>query len=103
MNDKVLSLLGLAAKSKNLVSGGFMTEKTVKAGKAFLVIISREASDNTKKMFTNMCRFYKVPLYFYGTAEQLGHSIGKEYRVSIALTDEGLAKNLIGKLECKES
>ena len=47
-------MLGLATRSGNLVSGEFMTEKAVKGRKAFLVIVSREASDNTKKKFTNM-------------------------------------------------
>ena len=53
--DKVLSLLGLAARGRNLVSGEFMTENTVKEGKASLVMVGTDASDNTKKMFTNMC------------------------------------------------
>ena len=49
--DKVLSLLGLAARGRNLVSGEFSTEKAVKEGKAALVIVSTDASDNTKKLF----------------------------------------------------
>lgn len=49
-----------------------MTEKAVKEGRAFLVLVSEEASDNTRKMFTNMCTYYKVPLYFFGTKEELG-------------------------------
>ena len=53
--DKVLSLLGLCARGGNLVSGEFSTEKAVKSGKAALVIVGADASDNTKKMFTNMC------------------------------------------------
>ena len=100
MNNKILSLLGLATRSGNLVSGEFMTEKAVKERKAFLVVVSSEASGNTKKKFTNMCSFYEVPLYFYGTMEALGHSIGKEFRASIAVTDEGFAMNIINKLEC---
>ena len=39
-----------------------------------------------------MCEFYKVPAYFYGTKEGLGHFMGKEFRASMAVTDEGLAK-----------
>ena len=64
----------------------------MKEGKAKLVVVSDEASDNTKKMFRNMCDFYKVPAYFYGTKEGLGHFMGKEFRASMAVTDEGLAK-----------
>ena len=99
-NDRILSLLGLAIKSGNLVSCEFMTEKAVKGRKAHLVIVSEEASDNTKKKFSNMCSFYEVPLYFYETMEELGHCIGKTFRASLAVTSEGLAKSIISKLEC---
>ena len=54
-NDKVLSMLGIAAKSGNVVSGEFSTEKAVKTGHAYLVIVSEEASDNTRKSFMT-CR-----------------------------------------------
>ena len=90
--NKILSLLGLATRSRNVVSGEFMTEKAVKNYSAELVIVAEDASDNTKKMFRNMCDFYKVPAYFYGTKEELGHFMGKEFRASMAVTDEGLAK-----------
>ena len=99
MNDKILSLLGLAAKGRNLVSGEFSTEKAVKSGAAALVIVSSEASDNTRKMFTNMCTFYKTPIHFYGSKEALGKAIGKEMRASVAVTDQGMAENIIKRLE----
>ena len=90
--DKILSTISLATKAGKTVSGEFSVEKAVKEGKARLVVVALEASDNTKKMFRNMCEFYKVPVYFYGTKEGLGHFMGKEFRVSMAVTDEGLAK-----------
>lgn len=99
MNDKILSLLGLAARGRNLVSGEFSTEKAVKEGKAALVIVGGDASDNTRKMFTNMCSFYKTPIYFYGSKEKLGKAIGKEMRASVAVTDPGIAANIIKHLE----
>lgn len=85
-------MLGIAAKSGNVASGEFSTEQAVKKGKAYLVIVSEEASDNTKKMFTNMTEFYEVPMYVYGTKEDLGRCIGKQFRASLAITDENLAK-----------
>lgn len=91
-------MLGIAAKSRSVVSGEFATEKAVKTGKAFLVIVSEEASDNTKEMFTNMTSFYEVPIYFYGSKEDLGRCIGKQFRASLAVTDENLAKAVESKL-----
>ncbi len=76
-----------------------MTETKVKRGEAVLVIVGEDASENTKKMFRNMCEFYRVPLFFYGTKEELGHALGKEMRASLAVTDEGFAKSLKKMLE----
>lgn len=98
MVDRVLSMLGIAAKSGNVVSGEFSTEKAVKTGNAFLVIVSEEASEHTKKAFKNMTEFYEVPIYFYGTKEALGRAIGKEFRASLAVCDENLASAVEKKL-----
>lgn len=42
-----------------------------------------------------MCTYYKVPLYFFGSREELGTACGKELRVSAAIEDEGLADSAI--------
>lgn len=97
--DKILSMLGLAARAGKIASGEFSTEKAVKSQRAFLVVVSVEASENTKKMFRNMCVFYQVPMYLYAPKEALGHAIGKKYRASLAVLDEGFAASLIEKLE----
>lgn len=90
--SKAFSYIGLGVKSANVVCGEFMTEKAVKEGKACLVIIAEDCSDNTKKKFTNMCDFYEVPLYVFATKEELGHAMGKEMRASLAFIDQGLAR-----------
>ena len=100
--DKILSMLGLAEKAGKLASGEFSTEKAVKSHQAFLVVVAQDASDNTKKMFRNMCTFYEVPFYTYATKEDLGHHIGKQYRASLAVLDEGFAKSLEEKLKMLE-
>lgn len=95
-------MLGIAAKSGNVVSGEFSTEKAVKTGHAYLVIVSEEASANTNKMFTNMTSFYEVPMYVFGTKDELGRCIGKQFRASLAITDENLANAVEQKLlACK--
>ena len=92
--DKVLSMLGLAERSRNVVSGGFATEQAVKSGKAGLVIIAEDASGNTRKKYSNMCDFYKVPCAIHGTKDVLGHSMGKGERSVLAVTDEGFANSI---------
>ena len=97
--DKVLSMLGIAAKSGSVVSGEFSTEKAVKEGRAYLVIVAGDSSDNTKKMFSNMTDFYEVPMYIYSDKETLGHCIGKEFRASLAIVNVGLAHSVEDKLK----
>ena len=89
--QKILNLIGLATKAGKIASGEFMTEKAVKEHKAALVVVAGDASDNTKKMFTNMCTYYNVPIYFFGVKDDLGHAMGKEFRASLAVFDKGLA------------
>lgn len=100
--DKVLSLVGLATKAGKTVSGEFSTEKEVKTGRASFVIVAEDASENTKKKFKNMCRFYKVPISVYKDKEALGHAMGKEFRASLAILDEGFSKGIAKQLKAMD-
>lgn len=92
MPNRIYSAIGLATKAGKTESGEFCTEKAVKSGRAFLVIMAEDSSDNTKKKFQNMCTYYEVSCVIYGTKGDLGHAMGKEFRASMAVTDEGFAK-----------
>ena len=92
--SKALSLIGLATKAGKTVSGEFSTEKEVKSKRAALVIVADDASDNTKKKFKNMCDYYHVPICFYRDKDTLGHAMGKQFRASLAMLDEGFAKGI---------
>ena len=94
--NKVFSMIGLATRARKVVSGEFSTEKSVKSGRSHMVIVSEE--DNTKKMFTNMCTHYKVPIYLFGTKEELGHAMGQEFRASLSVEDAGFAKTLASRM-----
>ena len=97
-NNKVLSLVGLATKAGKTVRGEFSTEKSVKSGKSFLVIVADDASENTKKKFRNMCEFYDVPVYFLSDKETVGRAMGKEFRASLSIQDENFAKAILNEL-----
>ena len=83
MNDKVISLLGLAERAGKIASG------------------AEDASDNTKKKFSDMCKYYQVPFACYSQKELLGHGIGKEFRASLAVLDGGFAKAIEKQLDNK--
>lgn len=87
-------MVGLATRAGKTVAGEFSVEKAVKKQKAKLVIVSREASDNTKKLFINKCRYYDIPVFVYGSKEELGNATGNANRASIAILDEGFSKSI---------
>lgn len=97
--NRALQLLSLAQRAGKVASGEFKTEETVKSGQAYLVIIASDASDNTKKKFSNMCDFYQVPIMIYSDKEEIGHYIGKEFRASVAVTDKGLSDKILSEVE----
>ncbi len=99
--NKALSMISLATKAGKTVSGEFCTEKEVKCGRAELVIVADDASENTKKKFQNMCEFYEVPIYFYGDKDTLGHAMGKEFRASLAVLDHGFAKGIVKQIDAQ--
>ena len=92
--QRMLNMLGLARRAGQVVSGEFFTEKAVKTGKACLVMVASDASDNTKKMFRDMCAWYHVPIRIAADKESLGHAIGQQMRASLAVTDENFARTL---------
>ncbi len=94
MNDRFLSMLGLATRAFKLLSGEFSTEKAIKSRKAKLVLVAGDASENTKKLFLDKCKFYKIKIYICSNKEKLGKAIGKSERSSIAIMDNNFATNI---------
>jgi len=99
MTNKTLGFLGLIAKAGALAYGTFATEKTVKSGKAYLVLIANDASENTKKDICNLCDGHEVPYRIWMNKEQLGTYVGKGERTVLAVTNEGFADALVKKID----
>ena len=92
-------MLSIAAKAGKIASGGFLTEKAIQEGSAQLVIISESASNNTRKKFMDKCQFYHIPYYIIFDSQLLGNQIGKQERTVLAVTDQGLAKQIADRIE----
>lgn len=88
-------------KAGKLVSGEFQVEKAVKEMKAHLVVIAEDASENTRKHFSDMCQFRQIPIRFFGKKEEIGNAIGKAYRASIAVTEKGFAESILKKVDAQ--
>ncbi len=94
MSDRIYSFLGLAARAGKVSSGDETCERALKAGKVYLVIVSEDASGNTKKKFKDMCSYRDTAIRCFGEMERLGRSIGKDVRSVAAVTDRSFAGHL---------
>ena len=91
---QILQLLGMATRARMIVTGEELVIREVRNGKARLVIVSADASANTIKKITDKCTFFNVEKHVFGNREEIGHAIGKESRVVLAVTDAGFARKL---------
>lgn len=96
--DKIYQMLGMAARARKIITGEDLVVREIRSGHAALVILSEDASANTRKKINDKCNTYNVEKHDFGGREDLGHAIGKEARVVLALTDRGFAKKISGLL-----
>ncbi|MDI3540490.1 putative ribosomal protein YlxQ [Koleobacter methoxysyntrophicus] len=98
----IYSLLGISQKAGKVVSGETKTEWAVRRGKVNLVIIAADSSENTIKKFITLCQNYNVEYRVFGEKDKIGHSIGKNRRAVIAISDPNLTKVIIAKIDSKQ-
>lgn len=94
IQQKWMSLLGLANRARKLISGEELVVKEIRSGKAKLVLLAEDASKNTEKKISDKCAYYQVPLKRVENRSLLGQAIGKEARVVVAVLDEGFSQKL---------
>ena len=100
--DKVYSTLSLCMRAGKVRSGEFAAMEAVRKRTAQLLIVSKDASENTVKQFSDKCKYYDVPIVFFGDKESLGHAIGKDVRTSLAITDKGLSEAILKNLHAEQ-
>ncbi|MCL2618772.1 MAG: ribosomal L7Ae/L30e/S12e/Gadd45 family protein [Defluviitaleaceae bacterium] len=94
LSKRAASLLSLASRAGKVSSGEESIEKALQSGTCQLIIISEEASGNTRKKFVNKCHYYGKEAIVCGTVECISTAIGRHTRVAVAVNDKGFAKLL---------
>ncbi|MGN0362172.1 MAG: L7Ae/L30e/S12e/Gadd45 family ribosomal protein [Bilifractor sp.] len=84
-------MISLSMKAGRIAAGSFAAENAVRSGKAALILVSQDASGNTKKKFHDMAVYRNIPFHEFLTKKELGALIGKGERSSVVITDPGLA------------
>ncbi len=99
VTDKWISLLGLAARARKIVTGEELVLKEVRRKSVRIIILSADASKQTKKKILDKCAYYNVPSRIVSDRKTLGRAIGKDERVVIGVIDEGFAKKLTALID----
>lgn len=103
MDFKIYAFVGLAAKAGKIVSGEEGCEKSLKKGTVRLMLVARDASDNTRKRFIDMCQYRGVDIRIFGEKDLLGKYIGKVMRAVVGIQDENFAEQLIKLIDNQNS
>ena len=98
MDRQISSVLSLCMRAGMMRTGDFASEQAVRAKEAQLILLARDASDNTKKRFINKAHYYKIPIYVYGCIDDLSHLTGVVNRAVFAVTNSGFAANIEKRL-----
>ncbi|MCL2592841.1 MAG: ribosomal L7Ae/L30e/S12e/Gadd45 family protein [Defluviitaleaceae bacterium] len=94
MDKKIFSLLSICQKAGKIKTGEDFCVNALRSGEAKLVIIAEDASENTKKKFTNKSTHYGVPFVIFSNRDTLSQAIGKINRPVMVITDGGLAEKI---------
>ena len=101
MNDKFLSLLGMARRSGSLCLGHDAAISSVVKNRAKLCVVSSEGSERLKREMAHACSFEgkSIPVITVKyTITELSAAIGSKAAV-VTVTDENLAPALIKRYQ----
>lgn len=91
----MLKTIGLAYRAKMVAYGSQMSLNAIRNKSAKLIIIAKDSANNTIKLITDKCKFYKVDYIFIDSSDDLSLAIGKPKIKVIAILDEGFKKLLL--------
>lgn len=97
--NKIYSFIGLARKAGAVSPGEPLASQAVKRKRAYLVLITQDASENTKKKIETALFGTDIPLLQFGNKADLGKMLGKAFFSVIAITDRGFAERIMEMIE----
>lgn len=90
--ERALSLVGIAQRSGNVISGSDTLIKMLRNGDGELLIIAADCARNNREKLVHLAEREQIDYCFAATATELGDAIGKARRVAVLIMDRGLAR-----------
>jgi len=98
MTDKTLRYMGFAKKAGSLVTGVNTCTFTMNKGRAALVILAEDISENSEKKIMKEIRRSGTPFVKYGKKADMSHAVGQAERSVFAITDDQFAKTILNEI-----
>ncbi|MCQ2546009.1 MAG: ribosomal L7Ae/L30e/S12e/Gadd45 family protein [Clostridia bacterium] len=99
MKNKVLSYMGFAKKSGNVVSGVNTCTVNLVKGRVKLMILAEDISAGSEKKIMKEIRKADVNFVKYGTIDELSHATGTSGRSAFGILDENFAETILREIE----
>ncbi len=97
--NNVLTLIGFARKSGNLILGETLCVEGIKRKKISLMIIATDLNDSTKRKIVQLCESEDVSYKILFTKDVLSKSIGKDNYGLFGISNKKFSRALIEKIE----
>ena len=94
INNKILGLIGLAARARKIAFGADSVEIELKKKKIYLIIVAKDSSERTKNKFYKLSEEYNIPILITEKIDTLSKAIGKSNKAIIGIQDINLAKEI---------
>ena len=103
-SEQILPLLGLCLRGGRLAVGEEPVEAVARARDARGLLLASDAADNTRRRCQHFaqagdCLWLQLPF----TKAELGQAVGRRAAAIVAVTDIGLAANIVHRLEALDS
>ena len=94
INNKILGLIGLAARARKVCFGADSVEERINKNKVKMLIVAEDASQRTKDKFNKIAKEKNVPIIIKGDIELLSKTIGKSNKAIIGIEDINLSNEI---------
>jgi len=103
MNNKVLSYLGFARKSGNLIIGQGTCQSAMNRCEIRALVLCEDLAENTKKKLIRLAECTGTEYRVFGHSDDLGQAAGARGSAVFGIKDENFSKTIINAIDNSQS
>ena len=93
---KVLGLLGLGVRGRNVVVGAERVRLDAMKGVVHLAVVAADVSQHSLDKVVPLLRARRIEMIEWPSAAELGAAVGRETTAAVGIVDQGLARGIRG-------